>query len=357
MSKTDISRYSGRSSRNGAAAPFIIFGFVAITLVMVGAYFYINQNRGPKEIDPILSQVELGEFVSQVIDQGEAQSSENVEIRCEARARNGSLSVLTVVPEGTRVKGGDFLVQLDSTAFEKELEQQNIALANAETGVIQAESNLETAKATKKEYIEGTLKQEQMKIENEVNKAQNDIISANIDLQEALDLHFHNKKLMAKGYATQNQLTKSETTITEAKNLVAQGELNKKLAEEKLRVLTEISAEKEKIKLEKELEYVANEHKPKHANNNKKVKPKILPSLPSTHSEILCSICGVDIQNFTPKYCSNCDDSFEGDNTGPDHTGCQHEKQCVLRQPYPPPSPLFPFLVHEVSKYLSIMST
>ena len=253
MSKTDISRYSGRSSRNGAAAPFIIFGFVAITLVMVGAYFYINQNRGPKEIDPILSQVELGEFVSQVIDQGEAQSSENVEIRCEARARNGSLSVLTVVPEGTRVKGGDFLVQLDSTAFEKELEQQNIALANAETGVIQAESNLETAKATKKEYIEGTLKQEQMKIENEVNKAQNDIISANIDLQEALDLHFHNKKLMAKGYATQNQLTKSETTITEAKNLVAQGELNKKLAEEKLRVLTEISAEKEKIKLDADI--------------------------------------------------------------------------------------------------------
>ena len=117
---------------------------------------------------------------------------------------------------------------------------------------------------------------------------------------------------------------------------------------------------KEKIKLEKELENVANEHKPKHANNNKKVEPKILPSLPSTHSEIVCSICGVDIPNFTPKYflgemfnpaCSNCDDSFEGDNTGPDHTGCQHEKQCVLRQPYPPPSPLFPFLVHEVSKY------
>ena len=53
---------------------------------------------------------------------------------------------------------------------------------------------------------------------------------------------------------------------------------------------------------------------------------------------------------FNPA-CVNCDNSFEGDNSGPDHTGCKHEKQCVIRQPYPPPSPLSPYLEHEVSKY------
>ena len=253
MSPTDIKKDSHRSLRSGAAATFVIFGFVAVTLVAVGVYFYINQNSGPKEIDPILSKVELGEFVSQVIDQGEAQSSENIEIRCEARARNGSLSVIEVCDEGSMVSGGDFLVQLDSTAFEKELEQQNISLANAETGVIQAESNLETAKATKKEYMEGTFKQEQMKIENEINKAQNDIISANISLQAALDDTKHKKKLMAKGYVSQNELKQSENRVIEANNLVQQGELSKKLAEEKLRVLQDISAEKEKIKLDADI--------------------------------------------------------------------------------------------------------
>ena len=237
MSPTDIKKDPHRSLRSGAAAPFLIFGFVAVTLVSVGIYFYVNQNSGPEEIDPILSKVEVGEFVSQVIDQGEAQSSENIEIRCEARARNGSLSVLEVCDEGSMVAGGDFLVQLDSTAFEKELEQQNISLANAETGVIQAASNLETAKATKKEYIEGTFKQEQMKIENEINKAENDIISADIDLQVALDQKKHNKTLFAKGYITQNELQRSENQIIEAKNLVSQGKLSKKLGEEKLRVL------------------------------------------------------------------------------------------------------------------------
>ncbi|MDB4545157.1 HlyD family secretion protein [bacterium] len=255
MSKTDINRDSIRSSsRNGAATPFLIFGFVAITLVSVGTYFYISQNRGAEEIDPILSQVELGEFVSQVLDQGEAQSSENVEIRCEARARSGSsVLVLKVVPEGSMVSEGDFLVELDSTSFEKELEQQNISLANAETGVIQAKSNLETAKATKKEYIEGTFKQEQMKFENEINKAQNDIISANISLEAARDDKSHKKKLMAKGYVSQNELRQSENKVIEAENLVQQGELSKKLAKEKLRVLQDISAEKEKIKLDADI--------------------------------------------------------------------------------------------------------
>ena len=111
------------------------------------------------------------------------------------------------------VAGGDFLVQLDSTAFEKELEQQNISLANAETGVIQAASNLETAKATKKEYIEGTFKQEQMKIENEINKAENDIISADIDLQVALAQNKPNKTSFAQGYLTHHEPHTSHTQI------------------------------------------------------------------------------------------------------------------------------------------------
>ena len=80
--------------------------------------------------------VERGDFVSQVLDQGQIQSSENVEIRCEARARNGNTTVLNVVPEASLVQPGDFLIQLDSTAFEKELEEQRITLVNSQAAVI-----------------------------------------------------------------------------------------------------------------------------------------------------------------------------------------------------------------------------
>ena len=40
-----------------------------------------------------------------------------------------------------------------------------------------------------------------------------------------------------------------------------------------------------------------------------------------------------------------------------DQTDCSHDKQCVLRQPYPPPSPLSPYIVHDVSKYHIHMMT
>ena len=50
-------------------------------------------------------------------------------------------------------------------------------------------------------------------------------------------------------------------------------------------------------------------------------------------SSVTCSICSVPIMDFKPKYflgepfnpaCNDCDDSFEGDNTGPDPDGCKH---------------------------------
>ena len=48
----------------------------------------------------------------------------------------------------------------------------------------------------------------------------------------------------------------------------------------------------------------------------------------------------------------NCEAHNHGNETSSDNGGgCLHDKQCILRQPYPPPSPLSPFIVHDVSKY------
>ena len=89
-------------------------------------------------------------------------------------------------------------------------------------------------------------------------------------------------------------------------------------------------------------------------------------SPPTALHEILCTICAVPINDFKPKHfygevlnpaCENCDKSFEGGKADPEHTECEHPQQCVIRQPYPPPSPSSPFIVHEVSKYHIHMMT
>lgn len=240
-------------NRNALVAPFVVFAVVAIALLGVAGYFYFQDDGSADIIDPIMAKVTRGEFVSQVLDQGEIQSSENVEIRCEARARNGSLSVISVIPEGTSVKAGDFLVELDSTSFEKELEQQNISMANAETAVIQAESNLASAKATKLEYIEGTFKQEVKSILNEIYSAESEIEISKQALANAEAGFAHSRQLLSKGYITNQTFLTSEYELRNAEIKVKQGANSLSLAQEKKRVLEDISYTKETVQLEADI--------------------------------------------------------------------------------------------------------
>ena len=94
---------------------------------------------------------------------------------------------------------------------------------------------------------------------------------------------------------------------------------------------------REKIKLEKKLEKEIEK-----AEKIKEVKGKPLLA---------------DLKLSPPSACVNCNDTFKGDKSDSDHGGCKHEQQCVIRQPFPPPSPSSPFLVHDVSKYHIHMMT
>ena len=241
------------ANRNGSAAPLILVAIVALALIGGGLYYYLNGQSKEIKINPIIAEVTMGEFVSQVVDQGEVQSSDNEEIRCEARARNGSLSVISVVPEGTLVKGGDFLVELDASAFETELENQKISVATAETAVIQAEADLVAAQESLKEYNEGTYVENLKKIENDIAEAQSLIATANQDLTLAKSNLEHTRKLQAKGYATAQQLESSGYTVNseefklqKARNLLSLGEKQKE-------VLEKITRRKETVKLESDI--------------------------------------------------------------------------------------------------------
>ncbi len=242
-------------SRRGLVAQFVIFTVVAIALVGVGIFFYYPSFSGNQDsIDPILATVTRGEFVSQVLDQGEVQSSENVEIRCEVSARGGSLSVIEVCPEGTRVKAGDFLVRLDSSSFEKELEQQKIAVANSLTSVIQSKAAKEAAVASRKEYVEGIFVEKLKEIENEAFDAESQIETANQEYQQALDYLNHTKKLVSKGFATNQQLETDKFGVAKAEIAKKRGLNSKELAATKKRVLIEITREKELIQLDSDIE-------------------------------------------------------------------------------------------------------
>ncbi len=241
------------SRRGGISRPVLILLVLLIGAGAFGGYSLLAGRSNEPAFDPILAEVIQGEFVSKVLDQGEIESSANVELRCEVKARNGETTVLKTTQEGSQVGEGDFLVQLDATSFEKELETQNVAVATAQTRLIQAETVLETAKASEREYIEGVLVEALQTIENEIYDADSQIITAEQELEQSISVYEHSEKLHSKGFITNRQLTADKFAVEKAEIAIKKASNLLKLAESKKRVLMEVTKKKELTRLKADI--------------------------------------------------------------------------------------------------------
>ncbi|GIX00956.1 MAG: hypothetical protein KatS3mg111_4288 [Pirellulaceae bacterium] len=91
-----------------------------------------------------------------VLEQGEIESSSGIEITCKVKsAGRDGIPILWVIEEGTEVKAGDLLVELDASQFEEEYKQQLLRVASAEADAIRAQADVETAKISLRQYLEG----------------------------------------------------------------------------------------------------------------------------------------------------------------------------------------------------------
>ena len=241
----------------------------------------------------------------------------------------------------------------DITAFAEknmqlERELDNLKLKHAHT------INDRDEAYTKIKYVEEELNRISIKQENS-----NDIIANNEALQiEISKLSTENIKfseLVKEQMEEINDLQKSVKIKTEISD-----HLNKKLSESKIKsekdsvamkksFQVEIKSwkkelgkeRKEKVKLEKKLEKYLSEHDTNKGDKKKADKEVIIKS---ANTE-LCSLLNSPVSE-------NFGDTLDDYVTVPEYYEvCKHAVQCVIRQPYPPPSPSMPFIVHEVSKY------
>ena len=137
---------------------FAVSAFLALmVIVAAGAvvlYFRYYQEED-KTSHLITHTVARDSFRHIVLEQGEVESSENVEVICNVKSRNrDGTAILWVVDEGTWVKKGDKLVELDASALDQEIKQQRIVVNSANAQKIAAFSDLEIAKVEKEEYLE-----------------------------------------------------------------------------------------------------------------------------------------------------------------------------------------------------------
>jgi len=192
----------------------------------------------------VLHQVESGPFDHIVLEQGEIESSSNNEVKCEVKGRGGSgTPILNVIAEGTFVKKGDKLCQLDSSALEQDAKNQRIVVSTAESTVISSEALVSKAAIAKQEYLEGTYQTERKAILSEIALAQQGLRKSELSLQSA-------ERLAAKGTLKALQIESEEFAVQNAKSTLES-------AEARLMVLDKLTKEKMLVQLNSDIETAA----------------------------------------------------------------------------------------------------
>jgi HlyD family secretion protein len=206
-----------------------------------GGYRWLRGVTETADAIVLTDTVRRGPFEHVVLEQGEVESSKNIELICEVKSRNSSgTAILWVIPEGTAVQEGDKLVELDSSALENELKQQRIQVNSALAAKISAESTLEQALVAKQEYLNGTFAQEEKVVQSEILVAQE-------KLSRAKETAKYSERLAALGFQTTLQLRADQFAVEQA-------QVELELAQNKLKTLREITKKKMLIQFDADIE-------------------------------------------------------------------------------------------------------
>jgi RND family efflux transporter MFP subunit len=206
---------------------------LAVVLATGGGIWWFVQNRDPADASAgiLLHTVGRSDFTLSVTERGEVESFDMIEVRSLVKSNNTTgNAILRIVPEGTEVKKGDFLVELDSSALKTQRTSQKILVNTAKAAEVEAKNTYDTAVIAKREYLEGTYLQERQLIESEAFVAEE-------NLSRAKEYYVYSQKLASKGYVNELQLEADRFAVEKA---------NKDLdtARTKLKVLDEFTKPK-----------------------------------------------------------------------------------------------------------------
>jgi RND family efflux transporter MFP subunit len=238
MNRLHLSKgLSSRAARRGvswAGMTGVLSGIVAIPLL---AWYVIPDGTWTAQEDgPLTEKVKRAAFVHELLERGDVESSSTVDVRCEVRNTSGT-QLIEIVPEGTRVKEGEIICKLDSSALENELNAQQQVVNGSEAALIGAEAALETAEIAKQEYLEGIYK-------NEESLIQGEIFQAKEDLRRAEQYVKYSETLAARNFVTSVTLEADRFAVEKAKKVLATAETKLKVLQNytKAKMLNQLDA-------------------------------------------------------------------------------------------------------------------
>src|SRR6187455_1589347 len=194
-------------------------------LICVAGFIAFRKWNAPKVEQNQFHRVKRGDMLISVVEGGALKAVKESIIRSEFE---GISRIISIVPEGTYVKQGEMLVELDSSELKDRVNQQEVTYQNNEFAFIQAKENLsiqqslvesqikeaelrvEFAKSDLEKYIEGDAPQQ-------INTATNAIIIRKEQLQRAQDKLDWTQQLFKKGYASKSELEADGLSLMQSK--------------------------------------------------------------------------------------------------------------------------------------------
>ncbi len=198
------------SAKRGFVSTKVLIGIAGAGAISFLWWFGNDKDATGGELKPLFEVVRVSQFELEFVEPGEIESAENVEIKSEVRSRSSSgVSILEIVPEGSVVKKGDFLVRLDDATLQKDLLRQRISVHQAKAALVKATADVEAAKLALQEYLAGSFRENEEQLESAE-------FVAHENLRRAQEYLVYSKKLAAKGYVSEAQLEADQFAVEKA---------------------------------------------------------------------------------------------------------------------------------------------
>jgi HlyD family secretion protein len=191
----------------------IIFSVIIILSVIFSLKLILGKSD-TAELDGPTYEVKRGPLTISFVESGTIKAKEQIIIKNEVEGRT---SIISLIPEGTRVKNGDLLVELDASSLEDQKIDQEIRVQNAEASYIsskenlavaenQAKSDVELAKLTLEFALQDLEKYIQGEYPYELDKAEAEITFAEEELTRARETLKWSQQLYDEKYISQTEL-------------------------------------------------------------------------------------------------------------------------------------------------------
>jgi len=226
------------SKANGASRkPIKLVGAVVLVAVVVLAVVWLKAVRAQDDTESTMATfvAQKGPLTISVLESGAIKAREQEVIRNEVEGRT---TIISIVPEGSRVRKGDLLVELDASTLTDTQIDQEIKVQNAEAAYInavealaiaenQAKSDIELADLTLKFAKQDLKKYEEKQYKNLEVAAVSKVQEANEVLTRAIETRKWSETLYKEKYLSETELMADRLAVTKGQNslVVAQNDL------------------------------------------------------------------------------------------------------------------------------------